>query len=186
MGADVAASPHCPFAVVTKPGRRGRPFRAVSKAVPDRGPETVLRSPAGARASTGFPAGSPTRAGGPGGSPIGGSDSLAATVPSPASAGRSRSPRSTEALGRSLGSAWHSHASLRFEGPPFAAPRHEAWSCPTDPRAEARLSTGGSRNLHPGRRTVREPKPSVCLVRIPPPKVWKSWALNEACHLRFC
>ena len=110
MGADVAASPHCPFAVVTKPGRRGRPFRAVSKPVPGRSPETVLRSPAGACASTGFPAGSPTRAGGPGGSPIGGSDSLAATVPSPASTGRGPSPRSTEALGRSLGSAWHSHA----------------------------------------------------------------------------
>lgn len=37
MGADVAASPHCPFAVDTKPGRRGRPLRAVSK--PDRKPK---------------------------------------------------------------------------------------------------------------------------------------------------
>ena len=50
MGADVAASPHCPFAVDTKPGRRGRPLRAVSK--PDRKPKLPcpgFRSPASRR-----------------------------------------------------------------------------------------------------------------------------------------
>ena len=61
MGAGVAASPHCPFAGDTKPGRRGNPRRAVSRSEPEPGARvSVLRGPSGACAPFGFPAGSPS------------------------------------------------------------------------------------------------------------------------------
>ena len=61
MGAGVAASPHCPFAGDTKPGRRGSPRWAVSRCGPEPGARApILRGPSGACAPSGFPAGSPS------------------------------------------------------------------------------------------------------------------------------
>jgi hypothetical protein len=61
MGAGVAASPHCPFAGDTRPGRRGSPRWAVSRFGPEPGARMpILRSPSGACAPSGFPAGSPS------------------------------------------------------------------------------------------------------------------------------
>ena len=61
MGAGVAASPHCPFAGDTRPGRRGSPRWAVSRFEPEPGARApILRSPSGACAPSGFPAGSPS------------------------------------------------------------------------------------------------------------------------------
>jgi len=61
MGAGVAASPHCPFAGDTKPGRRGSPLWAVSRCGPEPGARApILRVPSGACAPSGFPAGSPS------------------------------------------------------------------------------------------------------------------------------
>jgi len=61
MGAGVAASPHCPFAGDTRPGRRGSPRWAVSRFGPEPGARMpILRGPSGACAPSGFPAGSPS------------------------------------------------------------------------------------------------------------------------------
>ena len=61
MGAGVAASPHCPFAGDTRPGRRGSPRWAVSRFEPEPGARApILRSPSSACAPLGFPAGSPS------------------------------------------------------------------------------------------------------------------------------
>ena len=62
MGAGVAASPHCPCAVDTRPGRRGCPRGAVSRTESSRGLEAGPPGSVMSReARSGFPAGSPSR-----------------------------------------------------------------------------------------------------------------------------
>ena len=144
MGAGVAASPHCPFAGDTRPGRRGSPRWAVSRFEPEPGARApILRSPSGACAPSGFPAGSPSgpkpwrfaawqfRNRGPG-----------SCHPADASA-EALVPRSGRiALAEASGPAWQS-MDLHPGSCRFRSSRAETRSCPTGSGPKP-FSAGGS------------------------------------------
>jgi hypothetical protein len=181
MGADVAASPHCPAAGVTKPGRRGSPLWAISRSDLSRG---LWRRPPesfGSLRSFGFPRWLPVRA-----------EALAvrrSADPKP----RFRSPpsrASAEALavngrfpwpkpGLCLDSPGLASRVCRFAAP-GPKPGPARWSPSRSP-----ASTGGSAPtfvpLLPDRQQAE--------ARFLP--VWRgtrrprTWALDDACHLNI-
>jgi hypothetical protein len=107
MGADVAASPHCPVRLDTKPGRRGSPPGGFEAGVEPGARTTILRGPSGARAPSGFPAGSPS-----GPKPWRFAAGRSGTgVPAPATCGAGAEARCRlrqDGFGRSLCPAWRS------------------------------------------------------------------------------
>ena len=168
MGADVAASPHCPFAVDTRPGRRGSPLRAVSRSGPSRG--LGHGSPGSFRSADapfGFPAGSPS-----GPKPWRfaarqhrnrGSGSRRRLSSAEASV-----PRAGGSSGRSPRPAWQAGTEVP-NLPVSQLPGGEARSCPTEPapkRLFRRWQRANLRSASAGQSPDRNPSP-VCRPQSP-------------------
>jgi hypothetical protein len=182
MGAGVAAGPHGPLRVNTKPGRRGSPLGGF-EGHPSRGPGPLLRGPSGASRRLPVSPRAPRQGRSPGGSPLGrsrnrGSGSCLRRRRSrssvPPSAGKPRpKPQPCLAAGEPKSAA------CRFAAPgPGPGPAR---------RREGRnpVAAGGSAPtcvpLLPDRRRAET---RACLFGRGPGGP-KHWALHEACRFRI-
>jgi hypothetical protein len=148
MGAGVAASPHCPCAVDTRPGRRGCPRGAVSRTESSRGlgagpPGSVMSR----EAQSGFPR-APRRGRSPGGSPLGSSEILAnsgSCLRGPRAEARFRSGRIPQPKPRACPTVREPKSRCRR----FAAPGPQSPVLPDGRWAEALLPPVAARRLSP-------------------------------------
>lgn len=166
MGAGVAASPHCPFAGDTRPGRRGSPQWAFSRNGPEPGARTPSSGVLPALARLSVSPWAPRQGRSPGGSPVGSTGtgvpvSCLPTNPQP----KHRFAIQQGAFGRSLQPAWRS-MDLRPRSAVFAAPgpkpgpaRRFGAEALSPPVAARRLAS----RLLPDRNLDRSP--SSCLFR---------------------